>query len=96
MPTPNSTVLTTLTVVNNSGVAVTNLSTVTALITFPDASSAAFSLTDGITALGGGVYDLAYNTKGIGKVIEEWSVFTTNSTPQAQFRNVYTVQEGTS
>lgn len=95
MPTPYSTVVTDVTVVNNSTIPVTDLSTVQVVVTFPDASTESFSLTDGITYLGSGAYSLAYNTKMEGRTREEWTVYTLNSTPQATFRNAYSVIEGT-
>lgn len=95
MPTPYSTVVTDVTVYNNSSIPVTNLSTVSVLVTFPDATQEGFALSNGVTSLGSGGYSLVYNTKGVGRTSEEWSVYTTSSTPQATFRNYYQVAEGT-
>lgn len=95
MPTPYSTVVTDVTVTNNSAIPVTNLSTVNVIVTFPDASTESFALGNGITYLGSGAYSLVYNTRGTGRTNEEWYVYTTSSTPQAQFRNYYQVVEGT-
>jgi len=95
MPTPFSTVVTNVTIVNNSAIGVTNLSVVNVQVTFPDATNSQFNLSTGIVYLGAGAYTLTYNTKGNGRVFEEWSVFTTSSTPQATFRQAYQVMEGT-
>jgi hypothetical protein len=94
MPTPNTTINQVITVVNASGIGVTNLSTVNLLVTFPDGSSTLYNYGSGVINAGGGAYSMLYNTHGVGRVIEEWSVVASDGVTIGQFRNEYQVAEG--
>lgn len=75
MATPYTTVLSTITVVDNTGALISNLSSVSLTVTYPDGTSgAALTLGAGITNLGSGQYQAQYNTKGVGMVVENWSL----------------------
>lgn len=74
MPAPNSTILSTVTVTDINGAAVSNASVVTATVYFPDGSSTVLSLGLGITNIGNGQYQAKYNTKNSGENREVWSI----------------------
>lgn len=87
MATPYTTVLSTITVVDNTGALISNLSSVSLTVTYPDGTSgAALTLGAGITNLGSGQYQAKYNTRGIGITVENWSlVSATGDVATARF-----------
>lgn len=91
MPTPNTTVTSTLTVTNNLGATVSNLLACTLLVTFPDNTTTTLVLGTGVTNIGSGQYTATYNTKGVGVVVELWSVTAADGVTVAQFRFEYGV-----
>lgn len=86
---PNSNVRVTASVYDETRALVTDLATVTCLVTFPDASSQAFALASGITNNNDGSYTLAYTTKAEGTHTELWTFTKTDGTT-AQYKT-YTI-----
>lgn len=87
LPTPNTTITSTITVTDQNGIAVSNLSICTLVVTFPDGStSSTLSLGGGITNIGSGQYQANYNTKVAGVNVELWTVTANDGVTIAQFR----------
>jgi hypothetical protein len=69
---PNSTITVTSTATDINGNPVSNMATVTVIVTFPDNSTQNFSLSSGVTNAGSGNYTVTYTTKGVGQCLEDW------------------------
>lgn len=74
VPTPNSTIESTVTVTNRAGAAVIGCTPVTCTVSFPDGTSTNYALGSGITDNLDGTYTLKYTTKGPGTHVEAWSI----------------------
>lgn len=84
---PNSSIQVSVTAMNASNVAITNLSALTCVVTFPDGSiSPTYSIGSGIINSGGGVYVLSYTTKSPGMDNELWTA-TDSLGNTAQYQN---------
>ena len=88
VPTPNTTITSTITVTDQNNNPVSNLSALTLAVTFPDASvSSTMSLASGqITNLGSGQYQAKYTTKMAGIIAELWSATAADGVTVGQFR----------
>lgn len=87
VPTPNTTVAATITVTDQNGNPLSNLSALTLVVTFPDLSvSSTLSLVSGITNLGSGQYQAKYTTKTAGIMSELWTATAVDGVTTAQFR----------
>lgn len=84
MAQPNSTI-DVIAAVTKTGSPVTDLTTVTCQVTFPDNSQSAYSLGSGIVNNSDGTYTLTYITKGAGTNTELWT-FTATDGSTAQYR----------
>lgn len=91
MPAPNTTIYSTITVTDNTGALVSNLSAVSLVVTFPDSTTITLSLGSGITNIGSGQYQAKYNTKGVGAARENWSVTAADGTTVATYQDYYGV-----
>src|SRR6266568_645438 len=74
MPTPFTSILSTITLTDVNNTLVSNATPVTLVVNYPDGTTASLALGTGITNLGSGQYQAAYNTKGTGSIRELWSV----------------------
>ncbi len=87
MPTPNTSILSTITVTDNLGALISNLSVCSLVVTFPDGTvSSTFTIGSGITNLGSGQYQAKYITKSAGVDVEVWTVTAADGITVAQFR----------
>jgi len=86
MPTPNTSITSTLTVTDANNNPVTNLSVCTLTVSFPDGSSSSYSMPATITNIGGGQYQAKYNTKGAGLIVEVWNVTANDGVTVGSFR----------
>ncbi len=87
MPTPFTTLQSTITATDVNGALVSNASVVTLTITYPDQTTQAFTMAGGgITNLGAGQYQAKYNTKGSGPTRELWSVVGADGTTVATYQ----------
>ena len=91
MPAPNTTIYSTLTVTDSTGVLVPNLSAVSLVVTFPDGTTSSLGLTSGITNLGSGQYRATYNTKGVGTIRENWTITAADGTTTATYQDYFGV-----
>jgi hypothetical protein len=93
MPQPNSTITSTATVKDASGTLLSNLSSVSVIITFPDGSSSSIvGFGSGeVVNLGSGEYKIQYITKMPGLIREEWSVLASDGTTKADYVNLVPV-----
>lgn len=86
MPTPNTTITSTLTVTDASNNPLANLSACTLTVSFPDNSTTNLAMPATITNLGAGQYQAKYNTKGAGLIVEIWNVVAADTVTIASFR----------
>ena len=91
MPAPNTTIYSTLTVTDSTGVLVSNLSAVSLVVTFPDGTVSNLSMSSGITNLGSGQYRATYNTKGVGTIRENWTITAADGTTTATYQDYFGV-----
>ena len=91
MPAPNTTIYSTLTVTDSTGVLVSNLSAVSLVVTFPDGTTSNLGLGSGITNLGSGQYRATYNTKGVGTIRENWAITAADGTTTATYQDYFGV-----
>lgn len=74
MPTPNTSIQSTITVTDINGNFVSTLSSCGVTVKFPDGSTQSLLLGSGVTNAGSGQYQASYNTKGAGVIVELWSL----------------------
>lgn len=86
MPTPNTTITSTLTVTDANNNLITNLSACTLAVTYPDGTSSNYAMPATITNIGSGQYQAKYNTKGAGLIVEVWNVTAADTVTVASFR----------
>lgn len=86
MPTPNTSITSTLTVTDVNTNPVTNLSVCTLVVTFPDGSTTNLAMPATITNVGSGQYQAKYNTKGAGLLVEVWNITANDGVTVASFR----------
>ncbi len=82
MPTPNSTITSTLKATDTTGQPV-DLVTSSCVVTFPDGSTQALAP----QSLGNGLYSVTYTTKGPGACLEDWQG-TDQTGNRAEFHNI--------
>jgi hypothetical protein len=87
MPAPNSTIYSTITVTDPTGALVSNLSSCSLVVTFPDSTTSTLSLGSGITNIGSGQYRAIYNTKGVGEIRENWSIVAADAVTVATLQD---------
>ncbi len=87
MPAPLTTILSTITVTDVNNSLVSNLSTVSLVITFPDQSITTLTMAGGgITNMGAGQYQAKYDTKMPGPTREVWSAVAADGTTKGSYQ----------
>jgi len=85
--TPNTSIQSTITVSDVNGSPVSTLSACSVTVKFPDGTSSSYSLLAAtIVNIGSGQYQVKYNTKGVGLVIENWTVTAADGLTVANFQ----------
>jgi hypothetical protein len=74
VPTPNSSISSTMRAWDKNNLPVTDLNTLSVLVTFPDQSTATYTLAaNQVVNNGDGTYSVIYNTRGVGNISEVWT-----------------------